>query len=1350
MRVIISRLRLFYAFKLPNFQSNKVCFIFNLFFCFLSFNVFATNISFFKIQPQDFPSNKVISSFAFDSQDMLWMTSRSNLWSFDGYKLRSHQHLLSDEVKKIKKLYFDKFDTLWIGTQHNGLIKIDGRKSVFLTKNTTSLNSNLISSLAEDMSSGLWVGTNKGLNYVNQDNKVKSFPYVDERGFERDIYITSILDSSQEGLLIATTKGLYKFHKTTHVFSQVQLFNKQDKFIVFNLLEDSDKNIWVASNIGVFLKKYNSSKFIAFMPDLLSLSVTSIVINKEFIWIGTLKKGLFKISKNKNQLIKYIHKPNDSSSLSDNSIIALTKDSYNNIWVNTFRGGLNFININSLNFGKMSRAELSSICGGASDVSGFKYRNQDLWITTLKGLIKYNQINGNCEFFFLDENNNSSTNFLYSANFSSDGIIWLSTTNGLLAYDSSTNTIDSSYLKYFNTITSFSYSLTTNLLLVGTTKGLYIYNIEQKRKKIISDQEISFYSVLKNNSVIYFATSQGIGTLDNKQQFILSSSIQNQLPTKDTVSIYINSLGDLWVGTNGYGLFQFNENFKLVKKYINIEGLPKDSTFNSILEDDKNNTWVGTSDGLLRINSNSKTHTFHKSDGLQADFFHINSAYKDPHGKLFFGGTNGYNAFYPEDIIINKTAPNIVLTDFTRFGQSVQIGQENNGFVLKKPINELSELVLTHKDYVIGFEFAVLDYADPSRNKYAYKMEGLNPDWTYVNANNRQISYSNLSPGEYTFRVKGSNKDGIWNQQGKSLKIIVKPAPWLSWWAYLLYILFGVCTIYWYLKRKNQANLRITTMLKNEVEKQTKELQVQKQTVETLLAKKNELFANVSHEFRTPLTLILSPVKKLLNSHLPHSDINTLKMVNRNANRLLTMIEQLLQIAKISDFDKIQFQSVNSQKHVSEIVASFADSAKEKRINLKLNNNDNACINVSKDALDIILSNLLSNAIKYTPRGGSIEINASKVNNQFHLKVKDSGCGLDEKQQKEIFNRFKRLDLHRNIEGIGIGLSVVEELLKVNNATIVIISQLGAGSTFAVNFHCSDEEVTKINTNTSNQLVKQLSYEAKQTQGVEQAIEKIGNKRNETILIIEDNHDMRSHIADSLKQHYYCLLADRGKKGIALAIEHIPDIIICDVMMPEMDGFHVSRVLRSDGRTSHIPLILLTALDDRESRIRGWREHIDVYLTKPFDVQELLLQLENILVIRNILKKKAGKTFNERGNSNQIDIPLKDKQFVDKLNKLIIEKYKNPNYLRPQMASDMAVSERQLQRKLKALIDINPMDLLREFRLKQSAIMLKEGYQVGITSDECGFNSVTYFSQCFKANYGMSPKAYQTACKKKS
>ena len=362
------------------------------------------------------------------------------------------------------------------------------------------------------------------------------------------------------------------------------------------------------------------------------------------------------------------------------------------------------------------------------------------------------------------------------------------------------------------------------------------------------------------------------------------------------------------------------------------------------------------------------------------------------------------------------------------------------------------------------------------------------------------------------------------------------------------------------------------------------------------------------------------------------------------------------------------------------------------------------------------------------------------------IQVSDTGCGLDENQKNEIFNRFQRLDSHANIDGVGLGLSVVEEMVKINKGTINVESEKGVGSTFTVIFDAIDaQEISETPEIDNHRLVSQLARNSSlEFEKQQEDVVFLGNKKNDTILIIEDNNDMREHITDTLKDNFYCIVTNRGKSGVALAIEHVPDIILCDVMMPEMDGFKVSRIIRSDSLTSHIPLVLLTALHEKQYRIKGWRENIDAYLTKPFDNQELILQLNNILTIRNLLKQKAKEHVTAGKNVDMAsDLPKVDQNFINKLNKIIADNYKNPNLQRPQIASAMAVSTKQLQRKLKALIDKNPMDLLKEYRLTKAAELLKDGYQVSFVSDECGFNSLSHFSQVFKEQYGTPPKKYQ-------
>jgi signal transduction histidine kinase/DNA-binding NarL/FixJ family response regulator len=940
------------------------------------------------------------------------------------------------------------------------------------------------------------------------------------------------------------------------------------------------------------------------------------------------------------------------------------------------------------------------------------------------------------------------------------------TVRGLNLFNKSNGQINQLDSSTPRTRTYFAKNHDRNHVLLGTNRGLYKYSINKKASvelKPINDEEqkLDFvgYDTLNKNktneSIILFGQS-GIFNLDQDEKLKHNSRIQQQLPTKDIRSIHVDK-NRLFIGTSKYGLYQFNLDYELITRYTNKHGIPIDSTINSIEQDDNGYLWLGSDIGLIRLNITTKqSHTFYESDGLQSNYFQKSSSLKTKSGQLIFGGRNGFNAFYPKKIKINQKPPKIVLTNFLRFGQSVEPAKDYDGFKLNNDINEIDELVLSHKDYVIGFEFAALDYAAVNRNKYAFKMEGLDPNWNYVDAYNRSISYSNLKPGDYVFRVKGANKDGVWNEKGKNLRIKVLPAPWLSWRAWLAYILLSLLALWWYVRSKTRANEKITKLLRVEVEKKTKilqqktnELQIQKQTVESLLIRKNELFANISHEFRTPLTLIIGPIQQLLKKSIHTSDMTTLRMIDRNANRLLTMIEQLLQLAKISDGEKIVFKCYKTQTHIKTIVDSFKPLASEKKIELKLQHNDAAAIKTTENSIEIILGNLLSNAIKYTPNNGQVTVSSQINQDKIDIKVKDTGPGLDSQQQIEIFNRFKRLNPNQNIAGVGIGLSVVEEVLKVNNASIKIDSIVGKGSTFVVTFNTIGLDFNEKKGDSNQLLMEQLASDVITEKPATDINTFVENKTNETILIIDDIHDMRQHIASTLKESYHCLLAADGKTGIAMAVEHIPDVIICDVMMPEMDGFEVSRVLRSDTRTSHIPLIMLTALNDKASRIRGWREHVDVYLTKPFDANELTIQMENILVIRNILKQKAGNKLSKGNNSSNLDLPELDQKFVEKLNQVIRNNFRDTNYLRPQMASDMAVSIKQLQRKLKALIDKNPMDLLRDYRLNQAADQLKSGYQVGIISDNCGFNSVSYFSQCFKAKYGLSPKKYQQICNKK-
>ena len=1310
--------------------------------------------------------NQTVWSIAKDSDGFIWFGSNAGLFRYDGYNIKPiNEFIPSVNMGAVRAIVSDNNGALWVGTKGKGLFRISGsqvdRYDSKLSKDND--DADFVTAILST-ENDLWFATYNSLNKIDVNN---TLTYHELPGSQKNdtnyrnmpssndnpIIVSDIINISDQQLLLTTYDSVYFFDKTTGQFTHQVITDLTDAFISSAYL-DSQNNIWLATSLGVFYKPHNETDFKPYRRETINVEVNKIVVDEKNIWIGTVSQGLVKVSINSGEINQYKHDINNKDSISGDSITTLFLDDSGILFISSFFQGVSYLDTHTLNFGKEGFRANSVYCAGSSVFRGIDVdENGVVWLSTQSGLIEYDANNDVCINHNLDSENNlvypnNSPKYSFKDSFNTR---WIITSKGLNKLNSETGLIDTLAENNLDKFINTMIELQPGLFLIATRNGLYQYDthtfniIEWMNGKA---ENIEIYDISnQTDEGYYLATNNGLAIYDKQHKFSILEEVQSQLPDKDIAALFVADNQDLWLAIDHFGLYQFDKNKQLLAVYSDQQGFLNSFKVNSIIKS-KESIWLGADTGLIQLNTTTdEITTFFTQDGLQGEMFFPNAISQAADGKIYLGARSGFYAFYADEIKINTTKPKIVLTQFTRFGKSVQANPENKDFKLNKPINELDALTLTHKDYIVGFEFAALDYADPNSNKYAYQMEGLDPDWNYVNADNRNVSYTNLKAGDYIFKVKGANKDGVWNESGKQLQIKVYPAPWLSWWAYTLYVLTFFLLLFGYLYRKNQANIKITLMLREEVDRQTKEIQEQKLTVENLLDKKNELFANVSHEFRTPLTLILGPINKLLDSKPTGDDLKSLQMVNRNANRLLTMIEQILQLAKLTDLENITFIPQQVHTQVDLIVESFQVLAETKNISLTLHNNDEVAINATQDCIDNILGNLLSNAIKYTPNGGSIAVNSKVKNNAFTLSVTDTGCGLDEQQQIDIFNRFARLEAHHDVAGVGIGLSLVAEIVKVNKGHIKVHSTPGEGSTFAVTFECINLNQATAKLNNNQLLIDQLIKESiLGEQSQDNSDQFIGNKNHPNLLIIDDNKDMREHIADSLKQNYYCMLASRGKAGIALAIKHVPEIIICDVMMPEMDGFQVSRILRSDSRTSHIPLILLTALNDKQSRIKGWRENIDVYLTKPFDAQELLLQLENILVIRNILKKKAHAAIQSGKVSMNSGLSKLDQKFLDKFIGIIEDMYSNPNFLRPQMASMMTVSERQLQRKIKALIDRNPLDLLREYRLKKSAETLKDGYQVSITADMCGFNSVTYFSKCFKQQYGITPKEYQSTC----
>lgn len=593
----------------------------------------------------------------------------------------------------------------------------------------------------------------------------------------------------------------------------------------------------------------------------------------------------------------------------------------------------------------------------------------------------------------------------------------------------------------------------------------------------------------------------------------------------------------------------------------------------------------------------------------------------------------------------------------------------------------------------------------------------------------------------------------------------ISPPFWKTNFAYFTYIFLIILLAYLLLNIRTRSLVRRASLLEKSVENRKLELAKEKETVEQLLQQKNEEFANVSHEFRTPLTLILGLLAQVLKTNKNPTELNQLNIINRNSYRLLRMVDQLLNL------ETFRVHSITHQTHqavgsiIKQISGAFRDFAKEKNIDLEIGHIEAINFKFTSDAIEKIIANLISNAIKYTPSNGKIRIHSERVQgNQLLIQVSDTGVGIPEDKIEVIFERYSRVlnEKSEQVTGAGIGLALVKELVESHDGKITIESKLGIGTTVRVLLPIIDEVDSKEIKISSSQETITMELMGITNHISDAEPEKEDNQieldnDKPTVLVVEDNQDMRNYITERISTNYNVITAKNGQEGVDKGLAEIPDLIISDIMMPVKDGYELTNELRQNPITSHIPVILLTAKGDKESRLKGWYQRADEYLTKPFDIEELVIRMSNLLGIRNILKKRYSELAFQT-NSNGLEkieverlteeadvensVDLLQQKFIEQLNSVLEKHYTEPTTSIKTIATALALSERQYFRKLKSVVDMTPTDYLRRFRLEKSRVLLLEGASIKNITYDVGFNSQSYFGRCFKAQYGTSPKEY--------
>jgi len=797
----------------------------------------------------------------------------------------------------------------------------------------------------------------------------------------------------------------------------------------------------------------------------------------------------------------------------------------------------------------------------------------------------------------------------------------------------------------------------------------------------------------------------------------------------------------LWVGTGGGGLNRLDLKSGKFSRFLESDGLPNNFV-NGILGEENGTLWISTNRGLSKfnpeVNGPQAFRNYDVSDGLQSNEFNQGSCYKARTGEMFFWGIGGTNIFYAREIIDNPIVPPIVLTDFRLSNRTVRFA--GSGSPLLHPVGESEEIVISYRENIISFEYAALNFGNPQKNQYMYKLENFFDSWVDA-GNNRLASFTNLDPGTYIFRVKGSNSDGVWNETGASIRLIVTPPPWRTWWAYLFYVVVGMSVLYgWRRYDINRIRMRNELKLK----------QVETESLRELDEMKSKFFANISHEFRTPLTMIVGPVEQMLETETDGQRRKKLTSLRVNAGRLLKLINQLLDLSRLES-GKTQLRVARGDflRFLKGIAMSFDSLAERRQIVLQFRSQEEKVeFLFDHDAIEKIFNNLISNAFKFTGEGGIVSIDvAINPKGNVEVTVSDTGIGIPADKVALIFDRFYQVDSSstRAYEGTGIGLALVKELIDRHHGTITATSTEGQGSAFTVHLptadqtYADDETVTQ--PITEHQLERKEDFETVTGPGTEDAP---AQSEDETIvLVVEDNAEVRAYVCEHLQGLFRVVEAADGEEGVNRALSIIPDLVISDLMMPKKNGYELCLELKSNEKTSHVPVILLTAKAGEEDKLAGLHLGADDYLVKPFSSKELVARVQNLIAIRRKLREHFRQTVILK--PSEVTATSIDREFLAKA-LAVVEKYLgDEEFTVEKLGHELAMSRMQLHRKLVALTNQPASTFIRTVRLQRAAALLDQS--AGTVSEiafQAGFGSPAYFTKCFREEFGILPSEYSS------
>ncbi len=1365
-------------------------------------------------------SQSTVKSIYQDYQGYIWFGTADGLNKYDGYKISVYRNnpLQSKSLtdNDISCIYENPADSLlWIGTQSEGLNLYDRKHDRFITfrkdaYNKNALPGNEINCMIADNTGRLWIGTSDGsLCYKSSSDSGFVQHLFPNQNF-RSVY--RMANNRDGRIWLGTEKGLYLFDPVVSTIVQVYPVPGFSG-LVKSLVYDIKGTLWIGTQgAGLIKYQHESGKTEYFLTP--EHQINAIIQRKDgTVWAAT-QNGLYIYAPFQNIFSPILSEPDDTESMNDEVIFSIYEDCFGILWVGTLLGGVNklepensrFRKYNNFNKNRVNLYAENNIKGMYSDAEN------TLWVATSKGLfslnadyIKNDGFPGRIEIYFdgtdqdfvfgdksgnIYASNNKGVFVLKKGksqfqqfNFSgvekperfnklncgienAEGIIWFLTQNGLLQFDPLKNTFD---IKKPNSANAGSTNFLSgteshdgNLWLGSSLGELFVFepNKNQFTKKIPAGDFNRIFSVCENEP------------------------------------------GEIWIGTNN-GLFLYNARDGKLKRYHTSDGLSNNVVY-SVYHDRKGKIWCSTNVGISVFDSKSNQFTNYTwENGLQSNEFNQNASCKASNGILYFGGIEGFNLIDPESLTPNPFVPNVLISQL--IVNHIVVTTETHPEISEYQVSEAKAITLKNSQTNFTLEFTALNFILPNKNHYRYKLDGYEEKWVEAE-NRRTASYTNLDPGTYTFMVQGSNNDNIWNPQPTTLRIVILPPFYLTWWFKMIVFVCVVLVVYlvFYFRLSgikheralleelvaektaalSEKNLRIEQQnkelvhineeiirrnenirIKNyQLEEQNKQIVKQRDNLLALAEQvqganqaKINFFTTISHEFRTPLTLIIGPLKELI---LHFDDVSKaelqrkFKIIYGNASKLLLLVNELLDFRK-ADTEKagLNLTHIDLVLFIQQTAWLFNDIAQRKKITFRFESTHKKIeCQVDTEKIEKIVFNLISNAFKFTPDHGQITIGLDKISTNDEtsviIKVTDSGIGIPDEAVNKIFDIFYQADHTQYLQqsGSGLGLALVKKYTELHGGIVEVKSKLGAGTTFMLKLPVITEE-NKTNEAIGNDLPLPVANELliasiDEYSPVLANDLKTGKEHTQPrLLLIENDNNLRAYLKEILTPDYRIDEAANAKTGLQLADSRHPDLIICDVILPDQSGFELCRKIKDEFNTCHIPVILLTALTDLPNQITGLKSGADAYITKPFDLQHLYLTIKNLITQRKRIQHKYyhGNSIESREVSNK---PA-DQQFLDRIIAEIEKNLTDYSFDVEKLCENIRLSQPQTYRKIKALTDLSITEFIRNIRLRKAAELMATGNKsISEVAYEVGFSDPNYFSKCFVKVYGQTPSEF--------